>query len=152
MAGESNALFDNLPPPYRAMPTSRNIEDRRNEAIDYAQRMRNFGRQGGFTGGYRLPSVRDPTRNMGVVANPNIGGMTYNTGDYSASFDRNFNPQFVNPGPYQRHPLSDALPYTVPHEPWPLQSSWNAHGDAPEPQLTPEQINDAMQLWQGGGQ
>ena len=48
MAGqESDLLFNNLPAPYRALPTSPNIEDRRGASPDYAARMKNFGGLGG---------------------------------------------------------------------------------------------------------
>jgi hypothetical protein len=153
MAGqESDLLFNNLPPPYRALPTSPNVEDRRAGSVDYAARMKNFG---GLGGGSLVSSAQHPAgdsmvMNAAWVGNPNIGGLNYDSGDYSASYNRHFNapPQALAPIP----PPSGALPYLAPHDPMsPMNQGWSPHGYAPDNStLTPEQMNSALQLWQTG--
>ena len=80
MAGqESDLLFNNLPPPYRALPTSPNVEDRRTGSVDYAARMKNFGGLGG--GSLVSPRSILPRDSMVMmqpwVGNPNIYGLNY---------------------------------------------------------------------------
>jgi hypothetical protein len=108
MPENDDSLFGNLPS-YQAMPTSSNIEDRRGDPIDYAARMRNV---------FPAP-LNDPTRNVGQIANPNLHSLYhYGLGDYSASFNRYFSPQFMGALAQRPSPaLSDALPYIGSHEP-----------------------------------
>jgi hypothetical protein len=149
MAGqESDLLFNNLPPPYRALPTSPNVEDRRTGSPDYASRMK--GGVGGSFVSSAQHSPGDRMMNAAWVGNPNIDSLNYDPGDYSASYNRHFNapPQALAPIP----PPSGALPYLAPHDPMsPMNQGWSPHGYAPDNStLTPEQMNSALQLWQTG--
>ena len=149
MAGqESDLLFGNLPPRYRALPSSPNIDDRRTGAVDYAARMRGGG-GGSFLSSAQHP-IGDQMMNAALVGNPNINSLNYDPGDYLASYNRYFNPPSQALAPIA-HP-SGALPYLAPHDPIsPTEPGWSPHGYAPDNStLTPEQINSALQLWQTG--
>jgi hypothetical protein len=142
MAGqESDLLFGNLPPPYRAMPTSPNIEDRRTGSVDYAARMRNSG---------EFSHVGDSMLRAAFAGNPNAYGLNYNPGHYYASFNRDFSPPPQAPTPIS-HP-SGALPYLAPHDPMsPTAPDWDPHGYAPSNSaFTPEEMNSALQFWRTG--
>ena len=164
MAGqESDLLFNNLPPPYRALPNAKaRIEDRRYEPAvpgDYAAQMSSKVTMA-------QPYAGDPMLDAPeTVVDPYGYGLTLGQSQsgphspfqsqtpspYLASYNRNFTPQSV---PAWQPPVSPDLPPIPPHQiiaPGP--AGWNPHGDAPmftESPFTPQQMNSARQLWQTG--
>ena len=128
MAGqESDLLFGNLPPRYRALPDMKaSIEDRRYEPpgapVDYAAQMSSKIMT-------RQPDVGDPLLDARDIANPDFGIQDPNESAYLASYNRNFVPQ-TPPQVYQP-PVPPALPPIPPIPPqqaivwlrW-LESAW----------------------------
>ena len=161
MAGqESDLLFGNLPPRYRALPSSPNIEGRRYEPtvpVDYAHQMLSKSMMDQLYAGDPMLDAPD------TVVDPHGYGLAVSQGSsgphspfqsqpqtsYSASYNHNFAPQTLPPA-YQ----PPSLPPIPPHQiiaPGP--AGWNPHGDAPmftESPFTPQQMNSALQLWQTG--
>jgi hypothetical protein len=158
---------------YQPLPTSRNIEDRRTGAPAFdpeemAPFIDPFGPDPVSNSMNRAGNLVD----AGAAANP----ANPNTGAYSASFNRYFAPppqqgwrqMPARPGP----PPALTLPYIDPHQPIaPSPVGWSPHNDSPSigtpftPQqmyaaqqnrqqagITPDQMQGALQYWQGGAQ
>ena len=161
MAGESNQIFDNLPPRYRALPNMKaGVEDRLNEPIvsgDYADQMLSKSMEDQLYAGDPMldapNTVVDP-HGYGLAVSQGLSGphspfQSQPQTSYSASYNHNFAPQTLPPA-YQ----PPSLPPIPPHQiiaPGP--AGWNPHGDAPmftESPFTPQQMNSALQLWQTG--
>ena len=120
MAGESNQIFSNLPLPYRALPTSRHIEDRRSGAV-----------APNFDDSVMEDDPGDQMLNASDLANP-VGAVP---GAYSASYNRYFAPPAPGWQMPQRPapPPATTLPYIDPHQPIaPGPAGWNPHGDSPQ--------------------
>jgi hypothetical protein len=155
---------------YQPLPTSRNIEDRRTGAVgqSFADAQAQAQRDP-----FQYPQIQlDPMLNIGDIADP-VGA---DTGAYSASFNRYFAPPPqqgwrqtpARPGP----PPALTLPYIDPHQPIaPGPAGWSPHNDSPsigtpftpaqmyaatqnrqQGGITPDQMQDALQYWQGGAQ
>ena len=148
MAGEQNQLFSNLPLPYRALPTSRRIEDRRTGAISPSwadSRDQEIQAEKVLT-----PPPLDPMLGAAYMANPDLGP---GSDVYQASFNRYFSPPPTFQMPNRpAQPQAASLPYIDPHQPIaPGPAGWNPHGDSPQGlPFTPQQMNSALQLWQTG--
>jgi hypothetical protein len=159
---------------YQPLPTSLNIDDRRTGAPAATPEWMEpplidpFGPDPVSNSMDRANSLVD----AGGVANP----ANPNTGAYSASFNRYFAPPPqpgwrqlpARPGP----PPSLTLPYIDPHQPIaPGPAGWSPHNDSPsigmpftpeqmyaaqqnrqQGQITPEQMQGALNYWQGGAQ
>ncbi len=203
MAGqESDFLFGNLPPRYQALPTSRNIVDRRADAPDLSLALqesegkRNIypplhpdrdywpSPMGGVSpfnpaqwGGY------DPMINAGLQISRGDDASTI--GSYKPSFQQNMRPPDSVPAPYRPSigpfqppgptgtSVDPEMPYMGPHLPIsPGDPGWtpppspsgphNLGGDPDRPgwansnlpmgmgQISPDQMQSALQLWQTG--
>ena len=154
MGGESDVLFENLPPRYRTMPTSQNIDDRRQSPADYAAWMkrRPLGYPLNSTG--YAPSPMDgaaPSSAQVTSSGPRPGY------GFGANISQN---QSSSLPPIDSHlPISPGEPgWTTPPS---LSGPHSPYGDVPLPgynrstfpldRFSPDQIQSALQLWQGKG-
>jgi hypothetical protein len=154
MAGWQDWLFSNLPRPpqhpashgsafgmtYQALPTSPNIEDRRNGVV---------------APGFADAQGADPKDVPSMSDAPDLANPTAaDPGAYSPSFPQNFAPPpagWQMPARPAQPPLT-TLPYIDPHQPIaPGPPGWSPHGDSPAwSPFTPEQMQSALRQWQGG--
>jgi hypothetical protein len=160
MNGDENSIFSNLPPRrpvsrgatfgmnYQALPTSRNVEDRRTGASgqSFAEA------QAQYKDPYQYPQIQfDPMLNASDIADP-VGA---DTGAYSPSPIYNSSQSALGwQMPRRPAPPSTTLPYIDPHQPIaPGPVGWSPHNDSPSigTPFTPEQMYAAIQNRQQGG-
>ena len=155
MAGESDSLFDNLPAPYRGLPPSQHIDDRRQQPMDYATWMKHAAAS--FDPQFSN-SAYSPTALGGSSPNPQQASLSPPHPGYG--FGANMSQAPADSLPYigSHLPIAPGDPGWTP--PPSLSGPHSPGGDDPRvgygrqfqpvDRFTPDQMQNAFQLWQTG--